>query len=662
VPPDPSADDVLERRYANGLRAWLYDYFVADEPVFVTLLVPLCFASILLFTRNPLHTNFIFDEQEALLANPYVRSVVDPLSKLHWIDAFRRDFWGLPFDRSIGSYRPIPDLVWRALWFLGARDQSPFLDHWVNVLLHGVNGALLALIALRVTRSRGTAWLTGLIFTCCAVLTEAVSGVVGIADVLGATGALLALMSLALPMAAMPVGVFGATMFALLSKESALVAVPLVPFAALCVAHVVHPRRPLRWARAGLSAVGTGAAFVLYVQGRKWLYPAPLGPGLDPEIIQTERPLPRFFHTLLHWYAQPVLPHDPLNNPLINASFPFRVAGALRVYVRGLGQVLLPGRLSGDYSAPQEPIPAHLVFPESVLGALCVVVPLVLGVVLAVLGARAWRRRHPEDVVDVAMAPWMEDEPVDVRPIVAVCLVWIVVSYFPVSNVPVLLPTVRAERFWYFPALATSLGLGMAFSLLFDRVKRADMPPYAFRVAVGFFVAFLAVQAFAARRHANDYHDDLAFWDATRHACPRSAKAHLNYSVMQGARGNLEIRLESNKVALELAPDWPMASIYLGDTLCRLHRPEEAWPYYAHGFGLASGDSNLIALGVQCLWDEKALGDGSKMREELEALGDEHRGSWLAYIANDLAINGEVFHGVDPKYRPRGYNEGPKGE
>jgi tetratricopeptide (TPR) repeat protein len=202
----------------------------------------------------------------------------------------------------------------------------------------------------------------------------------------------------------------------------------------------------------------------------------------------------------------------------------------------------------------------------------------------------------------------------------------------------------------------------MAFSALFARARRAAMPHDAFRLVVALLVVFFSIQAFAARRHANDYHDDLAFWDATRHACPRSAKAHLNYSVMQGARGNLEIRLEANRVALALAPDWPMASIYLGDTLCRLHRPEEAWPYYAHGFDLAPADSNLIALGVQCLWDEKALGDGSPLRAQLEELGETHHGSWLAYIANDLAINGEAFKGVDPKYRPRGYNEGPKGE
>jgi hypothetical protein len=648
--------------WLRAARRDLADYCLAEEPTFLTWLIPFCCVSILLFVRNPLHTNFIFDEQEALLANPYVRSVVDPQSKLHWVDAFRRDFWGLLPDRSIGSYRPLPDLVWRLLWLLGARDHSPFAHHCVNVLFHAVNGALLSQITLRLTRRRGTAWLAGLVFVSTAVLTEAVSGVVGIADVLGATGVLLALWALALDVDLMPVGVFLATLVGLCSKESALIAVPLVPLAALFTAHIVHPRQPARWVRGALAALGSGGAFVLYVEARRRLFPAPLGPELDPAAIAAESPARRLFHTLLRWYAQPVLPHDPLNNPLIDATVPYRVAGALRVYARGLGQVLFPGRMSGDYSAPQEPIPTHLVFPESVLGALLVVVPVVLGVWLAIRGALAWRERHPVDPVDVAAAPWIEDEPADLRAVYGICLVWLVVSYFPVSNVPVLLPTVRAERFWYFPAIATSLMLGMALRALLVRATRRGAPVWVPRAAVGFVVAFFALQAGAARAHANDYHDDLSFWDATRRACPRSAKAHLNYSVMQGARGNLDIRLESNRVAIELAPDWPMANIYLGDTLCRLHRPVEAWPHYVHGFALAPNDVNLVALAVQCLWDEKALTPDSPVRKELVALGDKYPGSWLAYIATDIVSNGEAFHGVDPRYRPRGYDEGPKSE
>src|SRR5882757_1377487 len=83
------------RPYIRSWRDWLRDYFLVERPTVGAAMVPFCFLSILLFTRHPLKTNFIFDEQEAILANPYVRSVADASSKLHWLDAFRRDFWGL---------------------------------------------------------------------------------------------------------------------------------------------------------------------------------------------------------------------------------------------------------------------------------------------------------------------------------------------------------------------------------------------------------------------------------------------------------------------------------------------------------------------------------------------------------------------------------------
>jgi hypothetical protein len=642
----------IEEPKIPGLVDGIREYFLGEDPTFAVSVVPCCFLSMALFTRHPFKTNFIFDEQEALLANPYVRSVADPVGKLHWLDAFRRDFWGLPADRSIGSYRPIPDLVWRVLWGIGARDQSPFLHHWVNVLLHGVNGALLTLIAFKLTKDRLTAWLSGAAFVACAVLTEAVSGVVGIADVLGALGALLALIALMLPLPWMPVAVFGATLFGLFSKESALVCVPLVPFAALMTAQITHPERPLRWARCGAALLATAFAFVLYVEARRRLFPAPIQAELAVAANVDKPTLARAYAAALRWYAQPTLPRDPLNNPLIDASGPYRIAAALRVYVRGLWQIVFPWTLSGDYSSPQEPIPARLVFPESVLGALLGLGPILASLVLGVIGWLRWTRQREERVRGGLLAE------VDLRPIIGVALMWTVVSYFPVSNIPVLLPTVRAERFWYFPAIGTSLLLGILFRALFAWGRRAG----AAGAAVGLVVVFFGIQCFGARRHAMDYTDDLAFWDATRHAVPRSAKAHLNYSVMQGARGHLDIRLESNRVALELAPKWPMANVYLGDTLCRLHRTDEAWPYYASGFELAPNDVNLVALGVQCLWDEKAIGEDSPMRAELVALGEKHPGSWLEYIERDMVDNGEEHDGVDPKYRPRGYNQGPKGE
>jgi hypothetical protein len=436
------------------------DYFLGEDPSLLTALVPTCFLSMLLYTRHPA-TNFIFDEQEALLANPYVRAAADPMTKIGWLEAFKRDFWGLTPDRTIGSYRPLPDIVWRGMWKIGMRDASAFPHDYLNVLLHGLNGALLVILVFKWTRDRLTAWLAGGIFVATAVVTEAVSGVVGLADVLGGAGALMALLALNLRLPTMPIALFAATMFGLYSKESALCIVAMVPVAALLTAQLTHPERPLRWARAGVATVVVAIAFVFYVEMRRRWFPVATPHDLSIEANADKPPIHRAFAAALRWYAQPMLPHDPLNNPLIEASPPYRIAGALRVYARGIGQVLFPMTLSGDYSAPQEPVPDELVFPESIVGALAMVVPFVAA---PVVGIASWWR-------------WRRTRALDLAPVVVFALVWIVVSYFPVSNIPVVLPTVRAERFWYFPAIGTATVLGIVFTKLFALGRRVGAPP-----------------------------------------------------------------------------------------------------------------------------------------------------------------------------------------
>ena len=123
-------------------------------------LLMLTSAATLLFVRSPA-SNYIFDEQEALLANPYVNG-----GDLGFWQAFKRDFWGLPPERSIGSYRPIPNLIWRLLWHVS---ELPWLHHWVNVVLHAVNAAVLASFAFALTKKRGFSWLCGAVFVSSAV-------------------------------------------------------------------------------------------------------------------------------------------------------------------------------------------------------------------------------------------------------------------------------------------------------------------------------------------------------------------------------------------------------------------------------------------------------------------------------------------------------------
>lgn len=730
-------------RFIARVRDAFVDYVTGRDPTLGSLFWPLLIVSLILFTRSPA-TNYIFDEQEALLANPYVNAQ----GGLKFIDAIHRDFWGLPADRSVGSYRPIPDFLWRALWGLSKKSDGlfrhPFIHHIYNVVFHALNGAVLGRIAFAWTRRRELAYAAGFVFVMCAVLTEAVSGIVGIADVLGGLGALCALAALSLPGWAMPFAVFTAVIFGLFCKESAVVCVPLVPFAALLVAPLTHPERPARAMRTLLALVGAGAAFYLYVELRKKWFLSPLPSELKVPPPEDASFFKRASYEFLVWFHQAPLPKDPLNNPLAEADTPHRIAGALRVYFRGLTQVVFPKTLSGDYSYPQEPTPDKLVFPESVLGAAFMALPplgsLVLWLVALVRERRSRRdeaqARAPREPTDLghyremrvqatAVPVKSEDTPLRSRtrmyglsltlfavvlvavdtwvlrprglrlewrtlPATLVCiplgilglgltveglprlpapnmsalgksglllvgigLTWVVVSYFPHSNIPVVLPTVRAERFWYFPAIGTTLILAVLFATIHQK-GIARQRPWLGPAVFGAFVLFQGVQAY---RHAMDYRNDLDFWEATKRAVPNSAKAHLNYSVMKGARRDMQTRLEESKIARQLAPKWPMAHIYTGDTLCRMNRAKEAWPYYKEGFHLGPNDLSLIALALQCLYDEKEL---MAHEEELRDIAAKHEGTWIAYLAIDTLNNHEKNKGVDPKYRPRGYNEGPK--
>lgn len=628
------------RRLSSSIRR----YFRDQDPTFWVAFTPALLVTALLFVRSPL-SNYIFDEQEALLANPYVNA-----QGLGFWDAVRRDFWGLPPERSIGSYRPIPNVFWRLLWNVSS---MPFLHHWVNIIGHAANGALVAGVALGLTGRRPVAWLAGTCFTTSAVLTEAVSGVVGIADVLGGLGVLMAVASLRLSLAAMPFAVFGALTFGLFSKESAIVGVPLVAWAALVTAPAFHAR-PRRVARTLVAFAASAVALLAYTEFRRRFFPVTLQSTLLSPLSPGSSWVQQALRWFLIWFQQPQLPNDPINNPLVEADAAHRIAGGLRVFWRGLGQVVFPWTLSGDYSYPQEPKPSSLIFPESLLGA-AALLGLPLCGIAAWLGSLLRERRvgqradHPRGLAALRS--------------VALGAVWLPVAYFPLSNIPVLLPTVRAERFWYLPAVGAALILGVILSLALDFTPQQGGPrfrgllrsaaPLVRRAALAFF----AVQILQARAHAFDYTDDLTFWRSTRRAAPNSAKAHLNYSVMVGARGKLEERLLANHRALELAPKWAMPRVYYGDALCRMRRVDEAWPHYRQGFELAPNDPNLIALALQCLWDQKAI---DKHEEELLALAARHPGSWLAFLATDIVYSGKEHGGVQKKYRPRSYDEGPR--
>jgi hypothetical protein len=640
----PSSAKKGPRRAPLDWLAKVRDYF--REPAVFTVLLPVTlFLSAAVFMRSA-WTNFIFDEQEALLANPYVNG-----DTLKFWEVFSRDFWGLPATGTIGSYRPLPNIVWRLLWKI---KEHAWLPHVFNLVVHAINAAMVGALVRRWLKSDRAAWLCTLTFVLSAIITEAVCGVVGIADVLGGTFVLLVL--LAMPLAWYWLApVTAASLFlGLLSKESTLTTTPVLPLAAFIVAPLVNPARPQRWLKTAGITLGVVLAVVGYTYFRRAFFEVKL-PALYDNALPASEPFGRqLLHDFLRWFKQPDLPKDPINNPLVDVEGAKRVAGALRVYFRGLAQVILPWRLSGDYSFPQEPAPTRALFPEAILGGVFMVLPPLVAVGLALRGLWLEFKERWSSSSGTMLVPADFTLSAKIRHLglLSVGLLWVPITYFPHSNIPILLPTVRAERFWYLPVIGTAFLIGLFLHWLWERHgKRAAK--WCWAVSVG----FLVFQGIQGRVHALDYRNDLVFWEATARAVPNSAKAHLNYGVMLGARQRLDLRLVENKRAMELAPKWPMAHIYYADTLCRLHRSEEAWPHYKDGFELGVNQQALIALALQCLWDEKQI---PRYKDELSKMAEAHKGSWLAYLANDIVQNGEKHNGVDPQYRPRSYNGGPR--
>ncbi|XP_076023604.1 protein O-mannosyl-transferase TMTC1 isoform X2 [Genypterus blacodes] len=139
------------------------------------VLVALC----VLCYGNSLHGELVHDDVWAIINNPDVR----PGSSL-W-NVFTNDFWGkrMADNTSHKSYRPLCILTFKLNILLGG--MTPLYFHLINVCLHCAVTCLLMHTGEHcVFRDARLAFITALLFSVHPIHTEAVSGIVGRADVL----------------------------------------------------------------------------------------------------------------------------------------------------------------------------------------------------------------------------------------------------------------------------------------------------------------------------------------------------------------------------------------------------------------------------------------------------------------------------------------------
>ncbi|XP_035521326.1 protein O-mannosyl-transferase TMTC3 [Morone saxatilis] len=126
---------------------------------------------------NSLSCGFVFDDVSAILDNKDLRPST-PLRNL-----FLNDFWGTPMaeERSHKSYRPLTVLTFRLNYLFSELSATSY--HLLNVVLH----AVVCVLFLRVCRlflDKTSSLVAALLFAVHPIHTEAVTGVVGRAELL----------------------------------------------------------------------------------------------------------------------------------------------------------------------------------------------------------------------------------------------------------------------------------------------------------------------------------------------------------------------------------------------------------------------------------------------------------------------------------------------
>jgi tetratricopeptide (TPR) repeat protein len=244
-----------------------------------------------------------------------------------------------------------------------------------------------------------------------------------------------------------------------------------------------------------------------------------------------------------------VQPTNALDNPLVELAAPLRIVNAFAVAWRYLGLLLLPLKLSYDYSWGALPILDSVWDPIALLATAGVV---------AVAGLVAWSWRA--------------------APALCFALGFGITTFFIVSNVAVPIGTIMAERLIYLP----SVGFCIAAALILRRALAALVSPPR-RAQALFALAFalaVAVNGWLTVKRNPDWATDKRLLLSALETQPGSAKVRHNAGSTYLALGELDKAEAEQRLAVSIYPRYGRAHASLGHVLVSQGRPKDAIASY----------------------------------------------------------------------------------
>ncbi|XP_065578857.1 protein O-mannosyl-transferase TMTC1-like isoform X2 [Artemia franciscana] len=469
---------------------------------------------------NSIDGDLVHDDLSAISDNP---DVTDDA----WIfELFRNDFWGMKLTNpeSHKSYRPLTTLSFRMNYLV--HGVAPRGYHIVNILLHATTTALLVDTAVRCLKSSCIgAFVAGLLFALHPIHTEAVSGIVGRADILASVFFLLSFRIY---------WRYAENDNKITKNHHRLLSVFYAGVAMLFKEH-------------GLSVVGVSCLLELILKTRSntRLYFSEntktvkirrsLWKSVTCAMAYLSMILP--FLVFRIWIMGSELPSfSDQENPAAASPF-FLTRFFTWSYLPILNAFLLicPIWLSYDWQLGTVPL------VESFLDMRCGISITIYGIV----GALAWKLIRKGEPLEI----W--------------CLLTMVVPFLPATNLIAPVGFVLAERLLYLPSLGFCLLIGQGFYKIWLQCSWRSIR------AILSLSLCLTLVSFAGKTWLRNYDwlsRDSLFRSGLK-TFPQNAKMHYNYANLQKDYGHVQIAVFHYKEAIRLWPSYASAHNNLGTLL-----------------------------------------------------------------------------------------------
>jgi len=500
--------------------------------------------------------------------------------------------------------------------------QAPWGFRLVNLLLHGLVAGLVWVLVCRIGAGQRVAGTAAVVFALHPVHTEAVVGIVGRAELMMTAGTLLTILWGLKALGTGGRGRLGwllaaaaAYAFALFSKEQGFLALPLLAMVWLTARAATPSTQPSEVesdqpGEKRRDSRGTGPT-----RREAWRNVLLVGGLLCAVALAGLSLRTRLFGWHLGFDEATV---QPIDNPLVEVTDPGdRVATAVRLFGRAVALMVLPLRLSPDYSSPGVPIgwePLGLTLLSGMTLLLLVVLVPVL---------------------------WFRGRGSPARVLAAFGLAWFLLTELPVSNLFVLNGTIFGERMLYLPSIGACLllALGVEKGTAWisrrtkgeeietdrDRIASGDSDrdsdtdaeseggagvggsgvprdgapgspvegqvqhanygrrPDLQRLAVFIGVAGLLLWCWSSAR---PWRSESALFRQAIHVVPRSAKARYGLALALKQEGDLEGARRELVIAVGLWPRYSLAWHELGLLALADHDPGQAERYLRHALAL----------------------------------------------------------------------------